>query len=232
MNPPRRKNVENELRKVECMRFNLPIMITWLMNAIFPDAPERLVIELTPEDSPAVCDALARLTQIESVTSHPAIKHALQQVLCRVIPQVRSKACDPRMVEDLLTQELEKLDSIDPVDEDFRKARKMFVAFCVFVDQEIQPKVKKSRKRSSMNMRDDTPIKAYLPKSSAKRRRRVVGNKSKEQIMLDAVVAKLQDMVDYDEETSNIHLDSDPVEASYVVRQLYKCIHVLKFSEK
>ena len=214
-------------------------MLTWLLNTIFPENL-NVVIELKPEedDTPIVREALARMHQIELASDHPAIRSALQNVLTRVIPHVRIKGSDPRIVEDLLTQELEHLDSTDPSTDEFRKARKLFVAFCAFLDQSVQKdeqptiSAKKSRKRSSITMRDDTPIKAFVPKSSAKRRRKILVSKPREQLLLDAVVSKLQDMVDYDEDSSNIHLDSDPVEAAQVVRQLYKCLHLLKFSEK
>jgi len=226
------------------------IMIDWILSTLFPSEPT--VVDLPAhedEDSPIIREALGRMQLIKSESSHQVITTALKQVLDQVITKVRLTG-NAKLVEDLLTQQLEKLDCVDVTglvaDEEqrFRKARKLFVAFCAFIDQamvkdgvitsEEPPRAaKRSRKRSSMAMRDvgESSTPRQVPRSSAKRRRKITVVKSKEHILLDKVVEKLKDMIDYDEDVSTITLDADPVEAAFVVRQLHKSLHLIKYSE-
>jgi hypothetical protein len=226
-------------------------MIDWILSTLFPSEPT--VIDLPAhedEDSPMIREAIGRMQIIKSESNHEAITTALQLVMKQVIPEVRKTKASAKLVEDLLTIQLEKLDSVDVSnlnqdgEQRFRKARKLFVAFCAFIDQSMMkdglaspteepPRpAKKSRKRSSMTMRDvgESVTPRHVPRSSAKRRRKITVVKSKEHVLLDKVVEKLKDMIDYDEDVSTITQDADPVEAAYVVRQLYKNLHLLKYS--
>ena len=123
-------------------------MLGWLYSKFFPDEDDEVrpsakmpevVEEVELIDAPQFALLKDKIDNILKISHHTRIKSAIKVLLDTVIPLLR-KGPNTRIIDDVLTIELEKLDCVDianlsPIDSGhFRQARREFAGLCHYID--------------------------------------------------------------------------------------------------